>query len=208
MLRQGESLIDLFCVIVHHGVVQRIHTVEQPTCIIGRREDIGIWLPDSRVSREHAMLRRSVGRATIVDLRSRNGTLVNGHLIREESPLNEGAEVHVGPFMLKICFSIAEATRQAVALEEITRSDSIRSAGSDPAAAARPALTPAQRRVYDGFMKGLSEKEIAAALKISIHTVHTHAKAIYKSFAICSRAELVSHSIMANRGPTSRLLDR
>lgn len=70
----------------------------------------------------------------------------------------------------------------------------------------RPALhlTPAQRRVCDEFLKGHSEKEVAALLKLSLHTVHTHSKAIYKTLAVASRAELLARCAAHPQHPDHR----
>jgi DNA-binding NarL/FixJ family response regulator len=49
--------------------------------------------------------------------------------------------------------------------------------------------------------EGLSEKEIAAKLGISLNTVHGHVTSLYRSFGVHSRAEL--HALlmkMADRG--------
>lgn len=48
------------------------------------------------------------------------------------------------------------------------------------------------RRVCAALMTGRSEKQIAADLKLSPHTVHSHVKALYKWFRVHSRAELMA----------------
>ena len=55
-----------------------------------------------------------------------------------------------------------------------------------------PRLTPAQRRVLENLLRGLTEKEVAARLNISIHTVHSHVKNLYKIFGVSSRGELIA----------------
>ncbi len=49
---------------------------------IGGAQGNGLVISDSRVSRNHAALRMEEGRVTLVDLRSSNGTSVNGRPIR------------------------------------------------------------------------------------------------------------------------------
>src|SRR5688572_9070873 len=46
--------------------------------IIGRRSDCQIFVPDMRVSRQHARIRRENGGWHVEDLGSNNGTYVNG----------------------------------------------------------------------------------------------------------------------------------
>lgn len=52
------------------------------------------------------------------------------------------------------------------------------------------------------LLDGLSEKEIAAELGLSPHTVHDYVKSLYRTFRVRSRAELHAHF------GTSALADR
>ena len=54
------------------------------------------------------------------------------------------------------------------------------------------AIPPRQMEVLKALHAGKSEKEAAAKLGLSKHTIHVHVKAIYKRFAVNSRAELMS----------------
>jgi len=53
-------------------------------------------------------------------------------------------------------------------------------------------LSPRQRQTLDLLLAGRSEKEIAAKLSISRHTVHAYVKMLYKRFDVSSRAELLA----------------
>lgn len=59
---------------------------------LGRTPDNNISLPDTNVSRRHAVIRPKDGYFIITDLASANGTIVNGTGLRkyEANPLNEG----------------------------------------------------------------------------------------------------------------------
>ena len=62
---------------------------------LGRAEANTIRLTDRNVSRNHALLKKN-GQAWLVkDLRSYNGTYVNGTLIAEQ-PLRDGAVITIG----------------------------------------------------------------------------------------------------------------
>jgi pSer/pThr/pTyr-binding forkhead associated (FHA) protein len=50
--------------------------------IIGRRSDCQIFVPDMRVSRQHARIRRENQEWAIEDLGSNNGTYVNGQRVQ------------------------------------------------------------------------------------------------------------------------------
>ena len=126
---------------------------------------------------------------------------MNGRKIENEETLGKGTEIQIGPYRLNVCFQFGEAVRQSVTFDESTRSDSLRAIDDRKQSKQLPELTPAQGRVYDGFVDGLSEKEIAARLKLSIHTVHSHAKAIYKVLAVSSRGELMKLWAAQKRNP-------
>lgn len=65
---------------------------------IGRREDNLVHLPDRNVSRRHARLVRRDGTLLLEDLRSANGTLVNGVRISEPVPVGDGDVVRIGDY--------------------------------------------------------------------------------------------------------------
>ena len=62
---------------------------------LGRTADNAVSLPDTNVSRRHAVIRPKDGYFIITDLGSANGTSVNGLSLRryEPQPLNEGASI-------------------------------------------------------------------------------------------------------------------
>ena len=53
-------------------------------------------------------------------------------------------------------------------------------------------LTPRLEQVLDLLARGLSEKEIAAVLGLSAHTVHDHVKRLHQRFGVSSRGELLA----------------
>jgi len=55
-----------------------IYTVSSPRVYLGRGSEVDIQLPDSEVSRRHAMLEIRDESATLTDLGSTNGTYVDG----------------------------------------------------------------------------------------------------------------------------------
>jgi sigma-B regulation protein RsbU (phosphoserine phosphatase) len=68
--------------------------------VIGRHPGCDIVLESAAVSRQHAEVTRSDGDIWITDLRSRNGTAVNGRQISERQRLQDGDEVVVGDLRL------------------------------------------------------------------------------------------------------------
>jgi DNA-binding CsgD family transcriptional regulator len=55
-------------------------------------------------------------------------------------------------------------------------------------------LSPRQRQVLTLLRRGLAEKQVAAELGVSPHTVHDYVKALYRLHGVSSRAELLSVS--------------
>lgn len=182
---------ELFFVIRYEGNLERIHRVETADTTIGRTQTNVLCLPDPAVSRSHALLLQRQTEFVIRDLGSRNGTRLNGQPIAE-AVLPAVAVVEIGPYQLKVFRDLGLAQADVDGDEESTRNVSVSVLTSLDRERREQQLTPAQRRVYDEFLRGRSEKEAALELKISIHTVHTHSHAIYVKFGVSSRAELLS----------------
>jgi hypothetical protein len=85
--------------------------LDKPAFTIGRHPDNDIALDHLTVSAEHAVLALEEGRARIRDLRSRNGTLVNGERT-DERWLEHGDLIEVGVFRLR--YIVDDPTRSAV----------------------------------------------------------------------------------------------
>jgi hypothetical protein len=79
-------------------VLRRI-VVDQPRITIGRRPYNDVTLDDLTVSGEHAVLHTSAGESVIHDLRSRNGTLVNGLPVMQRV-LADGDRLEIGVYRL------------------------------------------------------------------------------------------------------------
>jgi DNA-binding NarL/FixJ family response regulator len=74
------------------------------------------------------------------------------------------------------------------------------------------ALTPSQQRVLEALMRGLSNKEIAAELWLTQHTVKFHLTNIYRRLGVSNRTEairyaykhrLVAHPVSSRRRESS-----
>jgi len=56
-------------------------------------------------------------------------------------------------------------------------------------------LSPRMRQTLEALMTGDSEKQIAAKMKVSPHTVHVYVKQLYKRFGASSRGELMARFV-------------
>jgi ABC transport system ATP-binding/permease protein len=77
---------------------------------IGREEGSGLLLPSPRVSRQHARVERASDGWQVTDLRSANGTILNGERLRGDTrPLETGDTISVGGNVLR--FLAGQETR-------------------------------------------------------------------------------------------------
>lgn len=77
-------------------------------------------------------------------------------------------------------------------LEMIRRSDTHEATGTAPA---HLALTPREQEVLRAFVRGLSYQEVAGELDVSIDTVRSHVRALYKKLQVHSLAAAVARAI-------------
>jgi hypothetical protein len=63
---------------------------------VGRLPENTIYIPDERLSREHARIEFREGRFFLNDLGSRNGTALNGSLVSNPQPLHGGDTIELG----------------------------------------------------------------------------------------------------------------
>lgn len=83
-------------------------------------------------------------------------------------------------------------------LARILDDDAVRSRDAAP----KRALPPRLRETLDGLTAGEGEKQIAARLGLSRHTVHEYIKALHRRFDASNRAELLAH--VASQRPAFR----
>jgi hypothetical protein len=69
---------------------------------VGRLPENTIYIPDERLSREHARIDFRDGKFVLSDLGSRNGTAVNGSLLTAPQQLNNGDTIELGSNTLVI----------------------------------------------------------------------------------------------------------
>ena len=69
--------------------------------LIGRSEQAHVTLADEGVSRSHARVLCKDGHYALEDLRSTNGTFVDGVRIAEPTPLRDGTRVQIGSTLLR-----------------------------------------------------------------------------------------------------------
>jgi len=68
--------------------------------ILGRVADASVWIDSTSVSRRHARIVVSAGRAVLEDLGSKNGTYLRGERLTAPSELAEGDVIAIGSVVL------------------------------------------------------------------------------------------------------------
>lgn len=70
--------------------------------VIGRRSDCQIFVPDMRVSRQHARLWRSADGWSLEDLGSNNGTYINGVRLQAATPIRHDDEILIANNKIRV----------------------------------------------------------------------------------------------------------
>ena len=96
-------------------------------------------------------------------------------------------------------FTIAERRQLRLLHLELARAWRLRFASPNDQDGAIRALPERLRQVLWLLCLGRSEKEVAAYLDISRHTVHNHVKRLHDTLGVRSRGELISRALL-NRG--------
>ncbi|MDQ3734526.1 MAG: FHA domain-containing protein [Actinomycetota bacterium] len=75
------------------------HELREGSNIIGRGTEASVRLPDTGVSRRHVDIQLARGKASVVDLGSTNGTIVNGRRVPHVL-LADGDVIRIGHSVL------------------------------------------------------------------------------------------------------------
>lgn len=93
----------MFSVIVSEkGGAERREVFDRTEINVGRVQGNELMLPKGNVSKRHARLLYRDGRFIITDLKSTNGTYVNGRKIAQATIVREGDKIYIGDFILRV----------------------------------------------------------------------------------------------------------
>lgn len=138
----GQPLAQL---VVQQGVqVGKTFPLGHRPVVLGRDEKADISLPDPEVSRLHARISWLETQYVIEDLRSTNGTYLNGVLLRIPRPLNPGDKIALGQTVLEFEWLAGEPPRVAATQTQVLLSEQPRSSATEePRSVTQPpTLTP------------------------------------------------------------------
>lgn len=101
----------MFSVIISEkGGAERRESFERTEISVGRVQGNELMLPKGNVSKRHARLLFRDGRFIVTDLKSTNGTYVNGRKIAQATIVREGDKIYIGDFVLRIEVVVPGAT--------------------------------------------------------------------------------------------------
>jgi adenylate cyclase len=103
----------MYRLIYQDGDTPQTYTFASGEVIIGRTPECQIILRDPSISRNHAKIVADSEGVRVVDLKSKNGTQVNGVKVTE-APLNNGDRVHLGKFEI----TFTDALESKVVLDD------------------------------------------------------------------------------------------
>jgi DNA-binding CsgD family transcriptional regulator len=156
--------------------------------IIGRARECEIRIQDVKVSRRHAQIWEQSGAVFVCDLNSRNGTYLNGEPITQCALLS-GKVLRIADVSFEAVCCQTSQRMKALGAHSCTTEHVLPRVAIE---AQFSCLSDAQRKVLRLLLYGVSEKEVASALRISYHTVHTHLKEIHRRLGVRSRGELMA----------------
>ena len=81
---------------------KKVFPVRNKATILGRRPDCDLCIPLQVISRRHCQISQETNLLKIRDLRSSNGTYVNGSKIENEMDAKPGDRIQVGPLTFTV----------------------------------------------------------------------------------------------------------
>lgn len=165
--------------------------VASDVCVLGRGADVDLQLDDPGVSRRHALLCIQDESLFVEDLESMNGTFVNGQAISSRVALREGDLLALGPCELRV--SVAGSLRPSA--DNTTQRMSRTVAATAPCPAPIAGLSPRERELLPLLASGLSQRELAAQLGVTVKTIETYRTRIGHKLGLTSRAGLIRFAL-------------
>jgi DNA-binding CsgD family transcriptional regulator len=161
---------------------------------VGRGNDADLHLAHDSVSRRHAAFGIDGDHPFVWDLKSRNGTRVNGQPIAGRTRLAPGDRIGLG-----VCeLLLIESARPPLPLAEpITRPVPREGLASARGVRRLTELSPREREMFALIAEGRSQRQIADHFQLSIKTVETHRTRIGQKLGLRTRADLIRCALEA-----------
>src|SRR5262245_41365550 len=109
----------MFTIIISEkGGAERRETYDKNEINVGRVQGNDLMLPKGNVSKHHARLLYRDGRFIVTDLKSTNGTYVNGRKISQATIVREGDKIYIGDFVLRLDTGAGAGAQDEAAYQE------------------------------------------------------------------------------------------
>jgi pSer/pThr/pTyr-binding forkhead associated (FHA) protein len=150
-------------VVKKNGKRTKVVEVRTPTTRIGRATGNEIRIPSAQVSRQHCRLRMKDGLVMIEDLKSVNGTLLNGKPLTRVAVVRPGDLLAVGPVTFVVEYELTPAALKRLddmefeIVEEIVEADDVidvemaEDEVTQPEPKEKPSRRPTEVKVEDVF---------------------------------------------------------
>jgi len=129
-------------------LITRFATHEGKKLIIGHSPDADVVINNTAISRHHSSIELRDGRHYLADLKSTNGTYVNGKKIASKVPISENDVIFIGKFRLLPAAADEQYDVSSYATAMDTDDEATISANSPQQQAASQAAAPAAKEVY------------------------------------------------------------
>src|SRR6201999_78943 len=105
----------MFTILIQEkGGEQRRMVFNKPEGTIGRGQGNDIVLPKGNVSKRHARIVLKDGKFIIVDLKSTNGTYVNGRKITSPLVVKDADKIYIGDFIVGVDEAASQSEGEGV----------------------------------------------------------------------------------------------
>jgi pilus assembly protein CpaF len=138
-------------VISEKGGAERREPCDKNEINVGRVQGNDLMLPKGNVSKHHARLLYRDGRFIVTDLKSTNGTYVNGRKISQATIVREGDKIYIGDFVLRLetghraAREVAYAGNESIAAGDASSVARVAYGARDVALSASVGASPAAR---------------------------------------------------------------
>lgn len=192
------------------------YSLDNPTTILGRHPDCHVVIDVGAVSRHHAKVLEIGGQYYVEDLNSRNGTSVNGDLVRSRQRLHVGDHIQVCDISFRFdspSSSLMDEEPSGVVIEEMpndssrvmSRIDIISASGSIALATTPEAKLQALIEISRGLSRTLEVDRVLPTLLDSLFRLFIQAD---RGFIILRNedGQLIPRHTKLRRGDDDRLI--
>lgn len=170
--------------------------------VVGRASECHLLMKSGLVSRRHARFSYALSGLFVEDLGSRNGVLVNGARVFVPTLLGHGDVVGIGVKSIQVVDEAVRDRPEHLSTLPPAGGSCAASPESDPGDAptvrvSLDNLSKRERDVLELVVRGLTQKEMAQRLFVSVKTVETYRARLAEKLGCQTRAELVTYAIAA-----------